>query len=662
MDAKTPLRPLPAVFTLLLALSCSSGAGAPAPGAPGAQALVFRSLTVEAPAKASLDPGAREDLAAALALPTPGEAPAPYTLILDGVRDLRAAVQLPRGRGAGLAAADGAPLGADHAEVAFDACLVGAAPGGSEQLTVGGVALEVTGRWQTLTVAAPVGVGALEFERDPEGPSTTALLLASPRRVDSATPPPTVILITSDTHRADHVSTINPGSPVSTPHIDRLGSEGAVFTNCFSSINNTNPSHVSLLTGVHPRDTKIINNHTRLHVSANTLAEQFREAGYQTYAALSAFHLFDDVSGLGQGFHRMSAPLRGAVDGRGTLARANRWLDDSAGAPLFLWVHLFDAHSPYELPDEEMLALLEGRPDPYRESADLGVEAQRIPAWLAKTELTDPEFVTALYAGEVRYLDGLLGEFLARPRVKEASIAFTADHGEALGEGDIWWDHFGLVDPTIHVPLVLRGPGITPGARSTAAVRQIDIGRTLLQMAGLGEASFPGRDVREVLSDEPAPEPRYAMSGQGISASIELEGWLLELYLRNVTDSDSTPDHRLGEVTLFNLRADPRCANNLLLDEFPRATRMRSALIQWLEAARSTGMTYENQEVSPTVQAKLAELGYTGGLESIYRWWTPERRDKNWLSSPWQLAFEGSSPGQGRKLLSSELKRVSGDR
>ena len=52
--------------------------------------------------------------------------------------------------------------------------------------------------------------------------------------------------------------------------------------------------------------------------------------------------------------------------------------------------------------------------------------------------------------------------------------------------------------------------------------------------------------------------------------------------------------------------------------------------------------TYENQEVNPAVQAKLAELGYTGGLESIYRWWTPERRDAGWLENPWHLAFEGA--------------------
>ncbi len=656
---------------MLLGLVCTAGAGCSGDAEEsskermGSPVLMFSGgenpaggssdLPQEAPEVAGLPEG----IAAALSLPTPGSVPQDYTLLINGSRDRRPAVRLPRGAQAGLVAVDGEPLDGRAARVAFDACLVGGQPDARVPLIVNGAPLKVARSWQTFTVDAPGGAGSVRFERPMEGEPGSALLLSAPRVVDLTRSQPTVILITSDTHRADHVSTINPGSPVSTPHIDRLGSDGAVFTNCFSSINSTNPSHVALLTGVHPRDTKIVNNHTRLHGSAETLAEQFREAGYQTYAALSAIHLFGDVSGLGQGFDRMSAPLRGAVDGRGTLAQASRWLEEGAGSPVFLWVHIFDAHTPYELPDEEMTALLEGRPDPYRADSDLGLEEKRLPTWLKQSKLTDPDFVNALYAGEVRYLDGLLGDFLAQPRVAEATLAFTADHGEALGEGDIWWDHFGLADPTIHIPLILRGPGIRPGARSAAPVRQIDVGQTLLRMAGLEGATFPGHDVRAVLEEDPAPEPRFAMAAQGTSASVELEGWLLELHLRAVKDSDATPDHRLGEVTLFDLQADPLGQNNQLVDQFERAKRMRSALIQWLEAARSTGMTYENQEVSPAVQAKLAELGYTGGLESIYRWWAPERWEAGWIESPWHVAFEGEGdPG----LLRDELRRGSGDR
>ena len=109
-------------------------------------------------------------------------------------------------------------------------------------------------------------------------------------------------------------------------------------------------------------------------------------------------------------------------------------------------------HSPYKLHDGITDDLLKGRPDPYRMDATLGVEPARIPAWLRDTGVRDPSFVDAMYAGEVRYLDGELGPFLQRPRIHDALLAFTADHGEGLGEQSTFWTHFGVLTSTIHVP------------------------------------------------------------------------------------------------------------------------------------------------------------------------------------------------------------------
>jgi len=133
--------------------------------------------------------------------------------------------RLPRGSRAVLTTSDGQPLKADAAWVAFDACLVSAEPGATEDLWVNGLGQVVTGRWRTIIQQVSQGHGAIEFERRTDGPANSALLVSTPRLLDMETEHPTVILITSDTHRADHVSTINPGSPVSTPHIDKLGSE-----------------------------------------------------------------------------------------------------------------------------------------------------------------------------------------------------------------------------------------------------------------------------------------------------------------------------------------------------------------------------------------------------------------------------------------------------
>ncbi|MEM8710583.1 MAG: sulfatase [Planctomycetota bacterium] len=458
----------------------------------------------------------------------------------------------------------------------------------------------------------------------------------------SAPSMPTVLLITSDTHRADHVSILNPDSPVATPHIDAVAGEGAVFTNCFTSINNTNPSHIALMTGLHPRDTKIINNTTRLSREADTLAERFRGAGYQCYAALSAFHLFDQLSGLGQGFNRMNAEFGTERSGPETLNVATRWLNDAGDAPVFLWVHLFDVHSPYKVHEGIQEELLENRPDPYREDASLDVAPSLVPSWLRKTGVRDTSFVHAMYGGEVRYLDGHLGPFFRQPRVRDAILGFTADHGEGLGEQSTFWTHFGVLTSTIHVPLILRGPGVPAGRRIDAPVEMIDLGKTLLRMADVDDQGFPGDDVRDLFEGVPASEPRFALSAHGICASIESDGWLLQMFLKAAKNRSSGRLHEVGSIGFFRLSDDPRCEENVLLENFPRAMRMRDALERWLDAAVATGLNGSNK-ITPEQEAKLAELGYAGGVEAeaAMRWWAPEFTDLKWNANPWNLAFQG---------------------
>ena len=531
-----------------------------------------------------------------------------------------------------------------------------------EQVGAGGETMVEATTRSFRTVVVPLeGSGAtsvsVRFEgaNDPARPTWITEPWVVFREPLPGTMPRTVLLITSDTHRADHVSGLNPGSPVSTPYLDALGAEGAVFTNCFTAINNTNPSHIALMTGIHPRDIKIVNNNTRLSRDADTLAERFRAEGYRCYAALSAFHLFDQLSGLGQGFHRMNAFFPTHRDGAETLDLAAGWLEDAGDAPVFLWVHLFDVHSPYRLHPDQKDELLAGRADPYREDADLGVRPELVPSWLKKTGVRDASFVNAMYAGEVRYLDGQLGPFLRIPRLRDSIVAFTSDHGEGLGEQSTFWTHFGVLSSTIHVPLILRGPGANAAAKVDAPVEMIDVGKTLLRMAGANDEGFPGDDVRELLHEVPPPAPRFALAAHGICASIESEGWLLQMFLKQAVNRSSGRIHKVGSLGLFRLEKDPNCEENVLLQNFPRAKRMRAALERWLEAAVATGLNGSNK-LTPAEEAKLESLGYSGGDESQLRWWAPEFTDLKWDSSPWRIAFEGDgSPELLEGLLEPEF-------
>ena len=146
-----------------------------------------------------------------------------------------------------------------------------------------------------------------------------------------------VLLITSDTHRGDHLGAARDGVVVSTPAIDAQAESGILFEDCSSPSNLTNPSHVAIMTGTHPRDTGIVTNYTRLAGDAPTLAEAFRSAGYVTYGAVSTRHLIDSVSGLGQGFERFVGPTQGySRKGRGTLSFVRRWVRESPGLPIFI--------------------------------------------------------------------------------------------------------------------------------------------------------------------------------------------------------------------------------------------------------------------------------------------------------------------------------------
>jgi hypothetical protein len=156
-----------------------------------------------------------------------------------------------------------------------------------------------------------------------EGGSDEVVALGEPvlRVADRGERPPTVLLVTSDTHRGDHVGLATNGAGVRTPFLDALAERGVFFEDCWSSTNVTRPSHVALLTSVPPRDSGIVTNFQRLTEEAPTLAEVFRAAGYATFAAVSAAPLDDRFSGLGQGFVRMSSPDESQRDAATTIER-----------------------------------------------------------------------------------------------------------------------------------------------------------------------------------------------------------------------------------------------------------------------------------------------------------------------------------------------------
>lgn len=422
-------------------------------------------------------------------------------------------------------------------------------------------------------------------------------------------PRPPLLLVTTDTHRGDHLGGAGRGVGVQTPVLDALAARGVLFEDCFVSANYTNPSHMALMTGNHPRDVGVLDNKHGLRDSAQTLAERLHEVGYRTWAALSAHHLGDTVSGLGQGFDRMTWPDLPQRPSAETLDVVEDWLTPVDGQPderpLFLWLHVFDAHRPYDPPEDLLARYYDGPADPYDSTLpELPAELELPPEMDGLRVLDHPR---AQYKALVSYLDAQLARMLDHPSMAGAVVAVVGDHGEELGDHDVWFDHAELYQDTLHVPLILAWPEAPAGTRVSRPVSHLDLGRTLLDLLGESAVPFPGISLAPVgESETPSNAPRYALSSHGSSASLTADGLHLILHLRT--------GHRRYEhhqVELYDLRSDPACQQDLVETRPAEARALRAQLVRWLgEAAEDT---LQGETVTdPEVLADLARLGYTG--------------------------------------------------
>ncbi len=309
-----------------------------------------------------------------------------------------------------------------------------------------------------------------------------------------------LLLVTLDTLRADHVGAYGAPSDL-TPHLDTLAREGIVHEAAFTTMPTTGPAHLSLFTGLPPRRHGADRNGMSLDpaLRGRELAARLRGAGYATAAFVTTRLLDRQLLGL-EGFEIYDGTPNALRPGREAVAAALRWLDVERRRPVFLWVHLYDAHAPYGTADEKRRGL-PLRADEY--------------GWIDPARYADPNARTEhreAYARGVRDADTALGEVLAGVRARVAGpllVAVVADHGEALDE---WIDarHYGFdhgefldVDQ-IRIPLVLAGPGVAPG-RSGGAVSIADLYGTLLEAASVAQPESGEAERRDLRVASEAP-------------------------------------------------------------------------------------------------------------------------------------------------------------
>jgi len=318
------------------------------------------------------------------------------------------------------------------------------------------------------------------------------------------------LLVTVDTLRADRLGAFGSERGL-TPRLDGLASESVVFETAYAPAPFTLPSIAALLTGRYPETVGVVANDAALDDAVPTLAEALRERGFRT-AAVVASAVLRRASGLDAGFEiyddelperrgRLHWPERVAA---ATTDAALRALDRCAGgdAPCFLWVHYQDPHGPYLPPPglRERYLEAERRAPGGRRRLPVGSDhggRGALPVYQVVGEEREVAFYRAGYDAEIAYLDEEVGRLVDALRERglwdASAIAFTADHGEALGERGYWFAHgHDLSEALVRVPLLVRAPGLRPGRRSDP-VSLVDVFPTLLSL--LAEAPA-GRELR----------------------------------------------------------------------------------------------------------------------------------------------------------------------
>ncbi len=430
---------------------------------------------------------------------------------------------------------------------------------------------------------------------------------------------PNLLVVTLDTTRADHLGAYGYFRDTS-PRFDELARESLFFERAIAPMATTLPTHLSIFTASYPLEHGVLANTThggRLFVPNDALrsfASHAQGLGYRTGAFVSAAPL-KRGTGIEVGFESFDQPAGHERAGDATTDRAIAWLADGGSEPFLLWVHYFDAHWPFTPPPSHA-----GR---FR--ADDGLDAyirerqiaETAPRPLAGIIERSREAIDA-YDAEILFQDDQLARLLDAVRERgvweHTSVLVIGDHGEGLGQhGEA--GHGGTWDEQLHVPMLIRVPGVEP-RRIRETISVVDALPTWLGQLGVPELGAFVRDAsgRDVLALGTAPAPLVLSQDTGRERGTEAYRYALTSdtwkYFR--VEQDGAP----ARDQLFDLRQDPFELSDLA-DSKPQETAMlRRQLEARLDELRARGEALRSGrppttvEASPEVLEQLRALGY----------------------------------------------------
>lgn len=424
---------------------------------------------------------------------------------------------------------------------------------------------------------------------------------------------PNLLLITVDTLRADRLGAYG-DEDARTPHIDALARGGVLFESAHTPIPRTTQAVASIFTSLHPYEHGALEIGETLPQRAVTLAERLWARGYATLG-VSANGSASRLQGLDQGFdrfldlralqrrHELRRPGRPPRPGEVQKAEAVthealRWLEEGGEEPWFVWLLYLEPHFLYDPPPEWIGgrrayrhwfydAMSGFRPRLPSVYFDLGGRSSK-----ARPDLEE------FYDGEIAYIDHWVGRLLEalrrRGEAENTLVVFTSDHGESLGEHGYFYEHGAYVyEPTMRVPLILRGPaGVPEGRRIPEPVSLLDVVPTVASLLGLEleKEELSGRDLVPRLRGAPVEADRILFGESGSALHVQTprrvvggrrsgrgRGREAFTYVRNgpwaaVRRGEDTP------VALYQVEEDPALRRDRGEEEPERLEALRARL------------------------------------------------------------------------------------
>ncbi len=411
-----------------------------------------------------------------------------------------------------------------------------------------------------------------------------------------------IVLIALDTQRADHLGCYGYDKPTS-PFIDSIAAKGVVFEKCYAPNIPTHPSFTTMLTGKEAITHDIVNigGGVPIKEGIKLLPEILKENGWNTAAVDTMGRHFS------RGFDTYVSPQWDRSDPL-TLRRAEHITEAALpmiadlkkdDKPFFLFLHYWDPHTPYLPPADFRTMFYPQDKDPYdvnNHSMDAAWNDEMFKwyfhDWMPG--VTDSSYVNALFDAETAYMDWQLRRvFAALEQIKEDTlIVITADHGEILDEQLGFYDHHGLYEGDVHVPLIAYWPGKIPaGKRVPGFVQNVDLVPTFLELTGIPDTeNTEGKSLVPCVTGERDGNYDEVYLSE---ATWEVKRGVVNDHWKFIQAFEIDPHNRPLQE-LFDLKADPTEQVNLAEQRPEIVGELKGRLDAWVaKRLAETGRTVD---------------------------------------------------------------------